>query len=214
MAEINAMSEKREVVSILFRHDRDLSIPIPLHEFISEGALSAAPQSITSLRAEGHEWIRTRIREEPTSRSTRSGRMRSSKGARLLNSAGRLRLVTFHMPLSMPRSQWAKLWVTSLSYPSRVAHRPVCGPVLVIEEVSAADYFGPTSDLPRLATHLKHPPPCSPSNHAPSMEKLPWRKGAPRSWAAGAGSIATAWSPTGRRGNDRAPVTHWTSTIR
>lgn len=61
IAEITAMADEREVVSILFRHDRDIASPIPLHELISQGALVAAPQSITSVRAEGVEWITTRI---------------------------------------------------------------------------------------------------------------------------------------------------------
>jgi L-amino acid N-acyltransferase YncA len=61
LAEITAMADERDVVSILFRHDRNVTTPISLKEMISEGALLAAPQSITSLRAEGEEWIATRI---------------------------------------------------------------------------------------------------------------------------------------------------------
>lgn len=61
LAEIASMAEEREVVSILFRHDRDLPTPISLDELISDGALLAAPQSITSVRAEGLEWITERI---------------------------------------------------------------------------------------------------------------------------------------------------------
>ena len=61
LAEIAAMADEREVVSILFRHDRDVPSPISLDELISDGALLAAPQSITSVRAEGVEWIAARI---------------------------------------------------------------------------------------------------------------------------------------------------------
>jgi GNAT superfamily N-acetyltransferase len=59
--EIENMATDREVVAILFRHDRDLPAPISLRELIDHDALLQAPQSIASCRSEGIEWLKQRI---------------------------------------------------------------------------------------------------------------------------------------------------------
>jgi hypothetical protein len=58
--EIDEMT-KRPVLSVLFRGDRVVDPPISLDELLSRNALGGAPQSISSIRPGGVEWIRARI---------------------------------------------------------------------------------------------------------------------------------------------------------
>ncbi len=60
--EIEDMCQKT-VFSILFRHARILPHPIPLAELIEKSIIKGIPQTITRLRSEAMEWLRTRINE-------------------------------------------------------------------------------------------------------------------------------------------------------
>jgi L-amino acid N-acyltransferase YncA len=64
-SEIEELTRTAQVVSILFRHDRSLVSPVALSALIDSGALLGAPQSITSVREEGLQWLRTSLDESP-----------------------------------------------------------------------------------------------------------------------------------------------------
>lgn len=59
--EISEMCSRGEVVAVLFRQNHPVSEPIDRDELVANGALRAAPQSITSVREEAVTWIRARI---------------------------------------------------------------------------------------------------------------------------------------------------------
>jgi L-amino acid N-acyltransferase YncA len=58
--EIAKMSEK-PVLAILFRHARNLAVPISLADLRAYKVLSGPPQSIVRVREEGMEWVRERL---------------------------------------------------------------------------------------------------------------------------------------------------------
>jgi GNAT superfamily N-acetyltransferase/predicted nucleic acid-binding protein len=54
----------REVLALLFRHDRYIEQPWSLNELVREGVLNGPPQSITSVRSErGRAWLREQLSE-------------------------------------------------------------------------------------------------------------------------------------------------------
>jgi len=58
--EVESMSRQRAVLAILFRHDRSVE-PMELGAMMSRGALRGAPQSITRVRKEGLDWMRSQL---------------------------------------------------------------------------------------------------------------------------------------------------------
>lgn len=66
LQEIESMCRKQEVLAVLFRQASGvITQPITLDDLMTCGALTAAPQSITRIRAEGLEWIRDQIELSP-----------------------------------------------------------------------------------------------------------------------------------------------------
>lgn len=59
--DITDMCVQREVLAILFRQDRLLPTPIPVHELTSRGVVRRAPQSIATVPAEVLPWLAQRI---------------------------------------------------------------------------------------------------------------------------------------------------------
>ena len=59
--EIAQMTADGDVLSILFRFDRQLDPPIALSELLEQGVLSDAPRSVTSVRPEGLQWLKNQI---------------------------------------------------------------------------------------------------------------------------------------------------------
>jgi GNAT superfamily N-acetyltransferase len=51
----------KPVLTILFRQDRILEVPIPLADMVQAQLLSAHPQSITTIKEEGFQWMMGRI---------------------------------------------------------------------------------------------------------------------------------------------------------
>ena len=60
--QIEQMTQSRELLAILFRHDRNLR-PIGLDELKSARAILGHPQSITAVREEGAAWMRASLGE-------------------------------------------------------------------------------------------------------------------------------------------------------
>ena len=54
---------QRDTLAILFRQSRILKSPISVHELITNGALSAAPQSILKIPKEAFKWLQHRLEE-------------------------------------------------------------------------------------------------------------------------------------------------------
>lgn len=66
LREIESMCRRREVLAVLFRQASGvITQPITMDDLLTCGALTAAPQSITRIRAEGLGWIRDQIELSP-----------------------------------------------------------------------------------------------------------------------------------------------------
>jgi len=62
-AEIAHLCTKGEVLGILFRYDRSILPPWPLHDLVRANVLLGAPQSIQRVKEDGLRWIRQKFAE-------------------------------------------------------------------------------------------------------------------------------------------------------